>query len=114
MFFLKHPVLLVFAGACLTTFLGYLINQMPEIPHKAENYRLIILAVVIVTMIIGIVGVKINSTTSQLNPTIGKDEIPTEKEQGRATFDIDAQDNAQVNAVNEINATTVNFGDRHP
>jgi hypothetical protein len=36
------------------------------------------------------------------------------QEQNSATFNIDARDNARVNAINELNATTVNFGDQHP
>ena len=36
-----------------------------------------------------------------------------EQTQKSTTFNIDAKDNARVNAVNEINATTVNFGDGH-
>ena len=34
------------------------------------------------------------------------------QEHSNATFNIDAQGNARVNAINELNATTVNFGDR--
>ncbi len=33
------------------------------------------------------------------------------QQQTNTTFNIDARDEARVNAVNEINATTVNFGD---
>lgn len=36
------------------------------------------------------------------------------QEQSNVMFDIDAQDNAWVNAINELNATTVNFGNQHP
>ncbi len=36
------------------------------------------------------------------------------QEQHNATFTINAKDNARVNAINELNATTVNFGDRRP
>lgn len=34
--------------------------------------------------------------------------------QHNATFAIDAKDNVRVNAINELNATTVNFGDQRP
>jgi hypothetical protein len=36
------------------------------------------------------------------------------QEQHNATFNIEAKDNARVNAINELNATTVNFGDQRP
>ncbi|KAM3101859.1 hypothetical protein ACKFKF_06235 [Phormidesmis sp. 146-12] len=36
------------------------------------------------------------------------------QEQSNVTFDVDARDNARVNAINELNATTVNFGDQRP
>ncbi|MBW4526034.1 MAG: hypothetical protein KME18_12680 [Phormidium tanganyikae FI6-MK23] len=36
------------------------------------------------------------------------------QEQNSATFNIDARDQARVNAINELNATTVNFGDQRP
>jgi hypothetical protein len=36
------------------------------------------------------------------------------QEQHNATFTIEAKDHARVNAVNELNATTVNFGDQRP
>ena len=36
------------------------------------------------------------------------------QEQSNVTFDIDARGNARVNAINELNATTVNFGDQRP
>jgi hypothetical protein len=36
------------------------------------------------------------------------------QEQHNATFTIEAKDNARVNAINELNATTVNFGDQRP
>lgn len=34
------------------------------------------------------------------------------QEQNSAQFNIDARDNARVNAVNDLDATTVNFGDQ--
>lgn len=34
------------------------------------------------------------------------------QEQSNVTFNIDAQDNSRVNAIGELNADTVNFGDR--
>jgi hypothetical protein len=36
------------------------------------------------------------------------------QEKHNATFTIEAKDNARVNAINELNATTVNFGDQRP
>jgi hypothetical protein len=36
------------------------------------------------------------------------------QEQHNATFNIEAKDHARVNAINELNATTVNFGDQRP
>jgi hypothetical protein len=36
------------------------------------------------------------------------------QEQHNATFTIEAKDHARVNAINELNATTVNFGDQRP
>lgn len=36
------------------------------------------------------------------------------QQQEQVSFDIDARDNARVNAVNELNATTVNFGGNRP
>jgi hypothetical protein len=36
------------------------------------------------------------------------------QEQHNATFNIEAKDQARVNAINELNATTVNFGDQRP
>lgn len=36
------------------------------------------------------------------------------QEQNSAQFNIDARDNARVNAINDLDATTVNFGDQHP
>ena len=36
------------------------------------------------------------------------------QEQNSAQFNIDARDNARVNAVSDLDATTVNFGDQHP
>ena len=36
------------------------------------------------------------------------------QEQSNVTFDIDARDSARVTAVNEVTATTVNFGDQRP
>jgi replicative DNA helicase len=34
------------------------------------------------------------------------------QEQSSTTFNIDARDNARVNAIGEVNATTVNFGEQ--
>ena len=36
------------------------------------------------------------------------------QEQNSAQFNIDARDNARVNAVSDLDATTVNFGDQRP
>ena len=36
------------------------------------------------------------------------------QEQNSAQFNIDARDNARVNAINDLDATTVNFGDQRP
>lgn len=36
------------------------------------------------------------------------------QKQNNATFNVDARDNARVNAINELNATNVNFGDQRP
>jgi hypothetical protein len=36
------------------------------------------------------------------------------QEQHNATFTIEAKDHARVNAINELNAITVNFGDQRP
>ncbi len=36
------------------------------------------------------------------------------QEQNNATFNVDARDNARVNAINELNAADVNFGDQRP
>jgi hypothetical protein len=36
------------------------------------------------------------------------------QEQHNTTFTIEAKDHARVNAINELNATTVNFGDQRP
>jgi hypothetical protein len=36
------------------------------------------------------------------------------QQQHNATFTIEAKDHARVNAINELNATTVNFGDQRP
>lgn len=38
----------------------------------------------------------------------------SKQEQNNATFNVDARDNARVNAINKLNATNVNFGDQRP
>lgn len=74
MLLIKHPIFLALVSAFSTSLLGYLINQLPEVPNKSENYRWIILAVAIVTAIVWIIGVRINQQPSPKPQKIANSE----------------------------------------
>jgi hypothetical protein len=62
---LKNPLLLALISAVSTSCVGYLINQLPEIPNKAQNGKWIFAAVVVITLVVWIVAILQNRSSSE-------------------------------------------------
>jgi urea transporter len=97
--------LVYFASAVVGTLLSVAINQLPAVPDALKPW-----------FCIPVIGLTVLSTWLVIKSSQGssdsKKQSPT---QSQTSFDIDARDNARVNAIDgDINATTVNFGDKCP
>jgi NADH:ubiquinone oxidoreductase subunit 4 (subunit M) len=53
----KNPFLLALISAVSTSCIGYLINQLPEIPNKTQNSKWIFTAVIVITLVVWILAV---------------------------------------------------------
>ncbi len=62
---LKNPWLLGLVAAIATSLLGYLINQLPEVPNKQQNTPWIIAAAVGITLLVWLVAMLNSQSNSQ-------------------------------------------------
>jgi F0F1-type ATP synthase assembly protein I len=97
--------LVYFASVVVGAVLSYLINQLPGVPDAVKPWLWI--PVIGLTLLSAWLVIKSSQASSESQKT-----SPT---QSQTSFDIDARDNARVNVIDgDINATTVNFGDKRP
>jgi hypothetical protein len=63
----RNSFVLALISAILFTALGYLINQLPELPNKVENRKWIILAVMVLTLLVWGIAMLTNKCSSLEN-----------------------------------------------
>lgn len=90
----KNPMILALIAAVATTVLGYLINQLPEMPNKEQNWVWIILAVVLVTVVVFVVAVLQNQSSSGGRTVVRGNILKGKKNQMRVSQqDVEVRDN---------------------
>lgn len=90
----KNPVMLALIAALATSLLGYLINQLPEMPNKQQNTVWIILAVVFVTLVVWVVAVSQNQSSSGARTVVRRNTLKGEGNQMRVSKqDAEVSDN---------------------
>ncbi len=94
-----------FASVVVGAVLSYFVNQLPGVPDAVKHWLWI--PVIGLTLLSAWLVIKSSQAPSESQKT-----SPTPNQR---SFDIDASDNARVNAIDgDVNATIVNFGDKRP